>query len=154
MKCNSEITYSTHTQLWFVQLSTQGQGLHSVLLSLCLGTSLAFTLTQSECPCHAQGGSLGRVQMTGGSARHHKIFIFRQQLTFSLAVYTSSKTEVWKLCDTSVSILSVVHSIAFPLGKELLVSCRTHVSEFLSLLRSTSQAFFFCSLCSVHIQCN
>ena len=41
------------TALWFVQLSTQGQGLHSVFLPQCLETSLAFTLTLSECPRHA-----------------------------------------------------------------------------------------------------
>ena len=48
--------YSTHRGLWFVQPSTQGRGLHSVFLPRCLGTSLAFTLVLSECPCHAQGG--------------------------------------------------------------------------------------------------
>ena len=52
---------STHTGLWFVQLSTQGQGLHSVFLPWCLGTSLAFTLTLSECLRHAWGRGL---QMT------------------------------------------------------------------------------------------
>ena len=36
---------STHARLWFVQLSAQGRGLHSVFLPQCLGTSLAFTLT-------------------------------------------------------------------------------------------------------------
>ena len=52
---NAVTADSTHTGLWFVQLSTQGWGLHSVFLPQCLGTSLAFTLTLSECPHHAQG---------------------------------------------------------------------------------------------------
>ena len=47
---------STHTGLWFVQLSTQGLGLHSAFLTQCLGTSLAFTLTLNECLCHAREG--------------------------------------------------------------------------------------------------
>ena len=54
---------STRTGLWFVQLGTmQGQGFHSVFLSRCPGTSLAFTLTLIEYPRHAQGGGF---QMTG-----------------------------------------------------------------------------------------
>ena len=53
---------STCTGLWFAQLGTQGQGLRSVYLSRCPGTSLAFILTLSECPRHAQGGGF---QMTG-----------------------------------------------------------------------------------------
>ena len=42
-----------HRGLWIVQLSTKGQGLHSVFLPRCPGTSLAFKLTLSECslPC-------------------------------------------------------------------------------------------------------
>ena len=51
---------STHTGLWFVQLSTKGWGLHSVFLPWC--PSLAFTLTLSECPAMSGGGG---VQMTG-----------------------------------------------------------------------------------------
>ena len=46
----------THTGLW---LSTQGWGLHSVFLPWCPGTSLAFTLTLSECPCYARMGDAG-----------------------------------------------------------------------------------------------
>ena len=45
--------------LWFVQLNIQGQGFHSVFLPRYLGTSLAFTLTLREYPCHVQEGGVG-----------------------------------------------------------------------------------------------
>ena len=47
-----------------MQLSTQGQGLYSVFLPRCLGTSLDFTLTLSEGPHHGGGGAGWRFQMT------------------------------------------------------------------------------------------
>ena len=64
---------STRTGLWFVQLGTQGQGVHSVFLSRCPGTSLAFTLTLIECPHHARGGGF---QMTGAIITKKKLTSF------------------------------------------------------------------------------
>ena len=56
-----------HRGLWFVQLSKNGWELHSVFLPRCLGTSLAFTFSDtvnSEYACHAGVGRQG-YQMTG-----------------------------------------------------------------------------------------
>ena len=82
--------YSTHRGLWFVQPSTQGRGLHSVFLPRCLGTSLAFTLVLSECPCHPMGwgsvcvcvcggggGGGGGVQITGASVIYSQVWTYR-----------------------------------------------------------------------------
>ena len=58
--------------------STQGQGLHSVFLPGCLGTSLAFTHTLNECPCHMPGVGWGG---GGGEGRGHLAFKVGDRLT-------------------------------------------------------------------------
>ena len=56
-----------------MQLSTKGQGLHSVFLPREPGTSMAFTITMSECPRHAPdcGGSDGGARGSNPMSRSH-----------------------------------------------------------------------------------